>query len=79
MEKWGVYLYACWAALGTVVGIAMLGVFNLTALLVRIVVTAVSFYFICWRNRGHPEHLLSPREPGESAAVAIGRPRGLGR
>jgi len=55
MKKWSVYTYAAWAVLSTVVGIARLGMFNLTALVVRVVVVAVSFYFICGRNGGHAE------------------------
>jgi hypothetical protein len=45
-----VYLYACWVAMWTLVGIAWLGVFNLRALFVRVVVVAVSYYFICART-----------------------------
>jgi uncharacterized membrane protein (DUF2068 family) len=60
MKKWSVYTYACWAALGTVVEIAMLGMFNLTALVVRVAVVAVSFYFICGRDGGHAEPSAPP-------------------
>ena len=60
MKKWSVHTYAGWAALSTVVGIAMLGMFNLTALVVRVVVVAVSFYFICGRDGGHAEPGAAP-------------------
>jgi hypothetical protein len=68
MKKWSVYTYACWAALGTGVGIAMLGVFNLTALLVRVAVVAVSFYFICGRDGGHAE-LSAPPNGGPATQL----------
>jgi hypothetical protein len=55
MEKWSVFAYACWATLGTVVEIAARGAFSSTPLIVRVVVVAVSFYFICGRNAKHVE------------------------
>lgn len=55
MKKWSVYTYACWAALGSVVGITMLGMFNLNALIVRLVIVIFSFYCICVRYGRHAE------------------------
>ena len=78
MKKCSVYTYACWAALGTVVGIAMLGMFNLTALVVSVVVVAVSFYFICGRGGGHAEPCAAPNggpaAPVGNSSVADGPP-----
>src|SRR5450759_2721818 len=78
MKKWSVYAYACWVTLGTVVGTALLGVFNLTALIVRVVVAAVSCYFICGRNDRHAEPGATPNggpaTPGGNSAVTKGPP-----
>lgn len=68
MTKWSVYAYACWATLGTVLAIAVLGVFNLTAVLVRVGVVAVSFYFICYRP-GRPAEQARCSEPGDDISV----------
>ncbi|MCX6927523.1 MAG: hypothetical protein NT154_30600, partial [Verrucomicrobia bacterium] len=69
MRRLSVYLYACWVALVTLLGIAWLGVFNSSALFVRVAVVAVSFYFICART-------CSKAEPGAppncGPATAVG-------
>ena len=62
MHKWSVFAYACWAALGTLVVIAFLGIFNLHALVVRVVVIAVSFYFICGPNVRRAEPCAAPND-----------------
>lgn len=49
MRKWSVYLYAGWTLGMTLVGLSI-GVFSLPALLIRLVVIAVAFYYICWRS-----------------------------
>jgi hypothetical protein len=55
MKRWSVYLYAGWVTLGIILGITLLGIFSLPALMVRVVVIAVSFYFICCGRNKHAE------------------------
>jgi hypothetical protein len=55
MRRWSVYVYACWLALSTILLLAWLGVFSPVALIIQILVVAVSFFFICWPCTRHVE------------------------
>jgi hypothetical protein len=55
MRKWGVYLYACLVAQAAIFGYAFLGFVSPFGFSVRVLLVAVSFYYICGRSNSRAE------------------------
>ncbi len=60
MRKWSVYLYAFLVAQADILGYALFGFFSLFGLSVRVVLVAVSFYYICGRSYRQAELGTAP-------------------
>jgi hypothetical protein len=59
MQQWSVYLYAVWN-FGMMLVEVCIGIFVIYALVVRLAIIAIGFYYICWRSMGKPNEPLQP-------------------
>jgi hypothetical protein len=55
MRKWSVYLYGCLVAQAAILGYGLFGFYSLLGLSVRVLLVAVSFYYICGRSNSRAE------------------------